>query len=239
MTSVSSQVESLSNTVDGIISALTMLGESGESLEVGLMSEQSQLASITAALEGVVTSEELGLISNTLADVREILENNAIVKQNITINSIPSLELAETLIDTTADAPNIILDGKFTIDIGVSTFNVAELLRVNAVTAKLAAILDDVSIENDHATVTISLPNLVFVDGWFDITNNAVDIPLLSSITGSAIFDYEGAINRAALPSISEISGDVRVNKAISLLDLTDINVNGSISSVGSLSGEL
>ena len=105
MTSVSSQVESLSNTVDEIISALTMLGESGVSLEVGLMSEQSQLASITAALEGVVTSEELGLISNTLADVREILKNNAIVNQNITINSIPSLELAETLIDTTADAP--------------------------------------------------------------------------------------------------------------------------------------
>lgn len=83
MTSVSSQVESLSNTVDGIISALTLLGESGESLEAGLMSAQSQLASITAALEGVVTSEELGLISNTLADVqadvREILENNAII----------------------------------------------------------------------------------------------------------------------------------------------------------------
>lgn len=243
MTSVSSQVESLSNTVDGIIDSLTMLGESGESLEAGLMSAQSQLASITAALEGVVTSEELGLISNTLADlqadVREILENNAIVTQNITINSIPSLELAETLIDTAADAPNIILDGQFTIDIGVSTFNAAELARVNAVTAKLATILDDVSIENDQATVTISLPNLVFVDGWFDITNNAVDIPLLSSITGSAIFDYEGAINRAALPSISEISGNVRVNKAISLLDLTDINVNGSISSVGSFSGEL
>lgn len=98
MTSVSSQVESLSNTVDGIISALTMLGENGESLEAGLMSAQSQLASITAALEGVVTSEELGLISNTLADVREILENNAIVTQNITINSIPSLELAKRLL---------------------------------------------------------------------------------------------------------------------------------------------
>ena len=243
MTGVSSQVDALSNTVDGIINSLTMLGENGENLEASLMSAQSQLASITAALEGVVTSEELGLISNTLADlqadVREILENNAIVTQNITINSIPSLELAETLIDTAADAPNIILDGTLTIDIGVSTFNAAELARVNEVTAKLATILDDVTIENDQATVTIALPNLVFVDGWFDIINNAVDIPLLSSITGSAIFDYKGAINRAALPSISEISGNVEVNKAISLLDLTGINVNGSISSVSSFSGEL
>ena len=70
MTSVSSQVESLSNTVAGIISALTMLGERGKSLEADLMSAQSQLDSITAALEGVVTSEELGLISNTSADIQ-------------------------------------------------------------------------------------------------------------------------------------------------------------------------
>jgi hypothetical protein len=44
----------------------------------------------------VVTSEELGLISNTSADiqadVRDILEKNAIVNQNITINSITYLE---------------------------------------------------------------------------------------------------------------------------------------------------
>ena len=171
VTSVSSQVESLSSTVNGIISSLSMLGENAAGLEASLMSAQSQLASITAALEGVVTSEELA--------------------------------------------------------------------RVNAVTAKLATILNDVTIENDQATVTISLPNLVFVDGWFDITNNAVDIPLLSSITGSAIFDYKGAINRAALPSISVIEGDVQVNKGISLLDLTDINVEGAISSIGSVQLDL
>ena len=57
MTSVSSQVESLSTTVNGIISSLTMLGENAAGIEAGLMAAQSQLASITAALEGVVTSE--------------------------------------------------------------------------------------------------------------------------------------------------------------------------------------
>lgn len=116
MTSVSSQVESLSSTVNGIVSSLMMLGEGAAGLEAGLLAAQSQLTSITAALEGVVTSEELGLISSTLADLQadidEILENNAVVTQNITINSVPSLELAETLIDTSADTPNIILDGQ-------------------------------------------------------------------------------------------------------------------------------
>lgn len=171
MTSASSQVESLSTTVNGIVSSLSMLGEGAAGLEAGLLAAQSQLTSITAALKGVVTSEELGLISSTLADLQadidEILENNAVVTQNITINSVPSLELAETLIDTAAEAPNVILDGQLDIDIKVNTFDAAQLDRVNAVTAKLATILDDVYIENDQATVTISLPNLVFVDGNF------------------------------------------------------------------------
>ena len=192
MTSVSSQVETLSTTVNRIISALTMLGENAAGLEAGLMAAQAQLDSITAALEGVVTSEELGLISSTLADLQadidELLENNAIVSQNITINSVPSLVLAETLIDTAADAPNVILDGSLTIDIGVSTFNAAELARVNAVTAKLATILSHVEVENDQSTTTISLPNLVFVDGNFEVINNPVNMPLLNSITGNAIF---------------------------------------------------
>ena len=243
MTSVSNQVDALSTTVNGIISSLTMLGDNAAGIEAGLMAAQSQLTAITAALEGVVTSEELGLISSTLADLRadinELLVNNAIVTQNITINSVPSLELAETLIDTAADAPNVILDGTLTIDISVNTFTAAQLDRVNAVTAKLATILDDVEVENDQSTTTISLPNLVFVDGDFEIINNPVNIPLLSSIPGSAILNYKGAINRAALPTISVIEGNISVNKGISLLDLTDINVEGSISSIGSGTGEL
>ena len=243
MTSVSSQVEALSTTVNGIINSLTMLGENATGIEAGLMAAQSQLASITAALEGVVTSEELGLISSTLADLQadidEILENNSVVTQNITINSVPSLELAETLIDTAADAPNIILDGSLRIDVGVNTFTPAQLDRVNAVTAKLATILSFVTVENDQATTTFSFPNLVFIDGSFDIINNPVNIPVLSSITGNVVLNYKGDINRAALPTISVIQGNVSVNNGISLIDLTDINVEGSISSIGSGTGEL
>ena len=243
MTSVSSQVDSLASTVNGIISSLTMLGENAAGIEASLVAAQSQLESITAALENVVTSEELALISSTIADlqadINEILENNAIVSQNIIINSVPSLELAETLIDTAADAPNVILDGTLRIDIEVDTFTPAELDRVNAVTAKLATILGHVQVENDQSTTTISLPNLVFVDGNFEVINIPVNIPLLSSITGNFIFNYKGAINRAALPTISLIEGNVSVNKGISLLDLTNINVDGSITSIGSLTGQL
>ena len=111
-----------------------MLEENAAGIEAGLVAAQSQLQSITAALENVVTSEELALISTTLADlqadINEIFENNAIVSQNIIINSVPSLELAETLIDTAADAPNVILDGTLRIDIEVDTFTPAELDRV-------------------------------------------------------------------------------------------------------------
>lgn len=153
MTSVTSQVEFLSTTANGIISSLNMLGENATDIEIALMAAQSELMSITTVLEGVVTSKELGLISSALADlqedINEILENNSVVTQNININNVPSLELAETLINTTADAPNVILDGSLNIEVGVNTFTPAQLDLVNAVTAKLAIILSNVNSEND------------------------------------------------------------------------------------------
>jgi hypothetical protein len=130
-----------------------MLGENATDIEIALMAAQSELMSITTVLEGVVTSKELGLISSALADlqedINEILENNSVVTQNININNVPSLELAETLINTTADAPNVILDGSLNIEVGVNTFTPAQLDLVNAVTAKLAIILSNVNSEND------------------------------------------------------------------------------------------
>ena len=138
MTSVSSQVDGLSTRVDGIISSLAMLGTDVTGLEAGLMAAQAELASITAALEGVVTSEELGLISNTLADlqedVQELVNNNSVIDTPINIIDSASLQVAETLIDTAADAPNVILDGTLTIVINPTTFTAGELARINAVT---------------------------------------------------------------------------------------------------------
>lgn len=243
MTSVSSQVDGLSTRVDGIISSLTMLGTDVTGLEAGLMAAQAELASITAALEGVVTSEELGLISNTLADlqedIQELLNNNAVIDTDINIIDSASLQVAETLIDTAADAPNVILDGNLDIVINATTFTAAELARINAVTEKLASVLQDISVENNQSTVTISFPNLTFVGNWLNVQGNAVEVPLLGGIGGWALFYYDGNINNTTLPMLTSIAGSVIVNKGITSLDLNGISISGSISSSGSPTGQL
>ncbi len=66
-----------------------MLGTDAAALETGLLATQAESADIVTDLEGVATSEELGLISNTLAelqaDVTELLESNAVINANISI----------------------------------------------------------------------------------------------------------------------------------------------------------
>jgi len=91
LTCVSSKVEALSSTMDEIISSFTIKGENSAGIEADLVAAQSQLKSIIAALENVITSKELALISSSLADlqadINETLENNAIVSHYIIIKA--------------------------------------------------------------------------------------------------------------------------------------------------------
>ena len=57
MTSVSSQVEALSTTVNGIINSLTMLGENAAGIEAGLMTAQKY--------NGKIKRKETGIFQNT------------------------------------------------------------------------------------------------------------------------------------------------------------------------------
>ncbi|MGB1448853.1 MAG: hypothetical protein ACPG8F_03350 [Flavobacteriaceae bacterium] len=243
MTGVSSHVESLSTRGDEIISSLTMLGTDTVALEAGLIATQAELSEIATAMEGVVTSEELGLISNTMADlqadVRELLENNAVINTNITIIYTTPHQVADSLIDTAADAPNVILDGRLEITINATTFTAAELASINAVIGKLASVLDDIDIENNQSTVTISLPNLTFAGYWFTVEGNTVELPLLGGIGGWARLYYDGNIDRTAFPNLTSIAGGVRVNKGITTLDLTGINISEAFNTVGSPTRQL
>lgn len=107
-----------------------------------LANTQTAIASLTAQLENVSSGEDLAQISSTLAsiqeDVKELLEDNSTINQNITINNEATLQYAETLVGTETDDPNIIVNGSVTIEITSTNFDAAQIERVNAVTRKLA-----------------------------------------------------------------------------------------------------
>ena len=89
----------------------------------------------------------MGIISNTLADIRaglnELLQANATINQNVVITNEATLEYAESLIATDADAPNVIANGRVTIDTTFTTSGTAIVDRINEVVGKIATVLGD------------------------------------------------------------------------------------------------
>ena len=81
-------------------------------------------------------------------DVRELLESGAVVNQKISIRNTAQLLLAESLIETETTNPNVIVNGSLTVEFTDSNFTAAEIARVNAVTVKIATVLNSVSLTN-------------------------------------------------------------------------------------------
>lgn len=165
MTSVSSTLDDLSSTVTGLMNSMGAIQTSINGLLIpkdyssdlddfasGLASANAAIASLTADLANVDNSSELAQISNTLADVqedvRELLESGAVVNQKISIRNTAQLLLAKSLIETETTNPNVIVNGSLTVEFTDSNFTAAEIARVNAVTVKIATVLNSVSLTN-------------------------------------------------------------------------------------------
>ena len=101
MTQVQSDLSSLTSTVGNLQTAITAIQTSVDALPEpndysteladlasGLTDAQTTIDALNAALANVATTADLGTISSTLAevqaDVRELLESNAVINQNIT-----------------------------------------------------------------------------------------------------------------------------------------------------------
>ena len=122
------------------------------------------------------------------ADVRELLEANAVINQNITINNDATLLYAETLVGTATDDPNVIVNGFVSVTVNTSNFDAAEIARVNAVTAKLATVLQYVTISNTSSpSVAVDFSNLTFVDGDYSVSGADANDDALRTVSGDLI----------------------------------------------------
>ena len=249
MTYVTSQINSLQSTVARISSGLSNVQSSVDALTnyddsavVAQLATISQtLADLASSLDGVATNEDLAVISSTLADIEadidELLEANAVINQNVTINNVATLEYVESLISTGADDPNVIVNGSVTVDITASNFDAAQLVRVNAVTAKLATVLQAVSITNNSSpTVTVDLSNLGFVDNDYTVNGADANDAALRSVTGSVTIGHSGAVDYS---QISNVGGNVIINNSATSLNLNGSTIAGSIWTSGDAAGTI
>lgn len=145
------------------------------------------------------------------ADVKELLGNNAVVNSNIIITNTAQLVLAESLVDTRTDAPNVIVNGEVEVEFTNTNLTADERTRAQAVLNKIAVIVDhDLYLVNTASpTTAMALPNLTFVDGDVEIEGFAASLPKLLSISEDLIIDYSGDIS---FPVLANIDDDVVVN---------------------------
>jgi len=231
---VQSELTSLSATVNGLASSSTALASD-------LATAQASIEAITTALADVASADDLAAVTSALSDVQddvtELLSANAVINQNVTINNDATLLYAETLISTEADDPNVIVNGTVDITVTTTNFDAAQLIRLDAITAKIATVLDDVTVSNTstpaHAVV---LSALSFIDGNYTVSGLSADDDALRTVSDKLHIDHSGA---ADYSQIASVGGNVEVKASVTSLDLSGATIDGGIYSTGSTSGTI
>ena len=218
---LSSALTSVQSTVNGVQSSVSGLSNYDDTAVVAQLNQvSSTLADLLLQLQGVASSSELGTISDTLAqvqqDVRELLEGDATINQNITINNEATLMYVETLVSTGTDAPNVIVNG--TVTVNTTNFSADQVARTQEIVKKFATVLDDVSITSTHV---LDFEKLAFCDKNVTITSVAQDIDALRTITGDLTVTQSagGAINFNQLTSADDVSVTVTNKNSITSVD--------------------
>ena len=234
LSGVSSAITTLQTTVAGLATTLgnvsTGVGENATTLET----VSSTLADLLSQLDDVATSSDLDTISSTLAqvqaDVRELLEGNSTINQNLTINSEATLLYAETLVSTGTDRPNVIVNG--TVTFNTTGFSAEQQTRANEIAKKLATVLNNVSITS---TSTLDFEAMTFVDADVTLSGGGADITELRTITGDFQSTEIGAIDYSFLSSVGGtlriIAGDAGATNVNSIT-----SVNFGTASFGTIS---
>ncbi|MFL2600070.1 MAG: beta strand repeat-containing protein [Flavobacteriaceae bacterium] len=230
LATVSADVSALKTTVSGLQTSST-------ALQTALAAAATDIDAIEEAVKGVASSTDLAAVSTALtavqADVKEILAANSVINQDVTINSVATLEYAESLISTKTDAPTVIVNGNVVVTTGAAVFTADQLTRVNAVTAKMATVLKDLTVSNTAtpAATTIDFGALTFVDQSVSFTG-ATSTPKLKTITSSLTVDVEGAVDYSGL---TNIGGGVALDgTGVTSLNLSGVTIGGAISTTGS-----
>ena len=202
LTGVSAAITQLQSSVAAINTAVSGLSNYDDTAVINQLGTiSSTLADLLAQLDDVATSSDLAVISSTLADVqadvRELLEGNSTINQNLTINSEATLLYAETLVSTGTDRPNVIVNG--TITFNTTGFSTEQQSRANDIAKKIATVLNNVSITS---TSTLDFEAMTFVDANVTLTGGGADITELRTVTGNFESTQIGDIDYSYLSSV-------------------------------------
>ena len=131
---LNSKISSLATTVDGLLAVQTTVSALSTKLDnlastaltdsdlTGILSEVAAVKTMVTELETTdvsgIEAEVADLdteVASIIEKLNELLTANAVINQNVRITSLAELSLAEDLIATGAEDPNVTINGSFKI----------------------------------------------------------------------------------------------------------------------------
>ncbi|MDB2330067.1 hypothetical protein N9V52_06060, partial [Flavobacteriaceae bacterium] len=257
LTQVQTQLSSLSTTVSGLSSAIAAIPTTDSTadltgLTTDLAAAQTAIDAITAALADVADAADLAAVDAAIValqeDVNTLLEADAVINQNVTINNSATLEYVSTLIAHGEDDPNVIVNGSVTINTTTFTpaITEAQLAEVNAIAAKLATVLGSGSTD-EGVTVTSATPitftNLSFIDDDYVVSGADMDDAALRTVSGDVTASHGGAPVAFDYSQLASIGGDLVIAAAdaatATSINLSGVAITGTFGEAGQSPGNL
>jgi prefoldin subunit 5 len=183
-------------------------------------------------------------VDEILTALNELLEQSAVIQQDIVITSMAQLEYVESLmaLDATADntfvadetreyivSGNITVDAEFVTEAAIAT-------RLNNVVARIASVITPeggtgVTIDSGSAATkgtALTMTSIAFVQGSVSLEGaNAISVPKLAALTATLTLKQGGAI---AFPTLNQV-GNVRIaaTSTVTSIDFSTVSTGGMI----------
>ena len=240
---LNSKISSLATTVDGLLSVQTTVSALSTKLDnlastaltdsdlAGILTE---VAAVKQSVADLSLADDLAGIETEVADLdaevdqileklNELLTANAVINQNVRITSLAELSLAEDLISTGADDPNVTINGSLVVNTtGASDITAAaDVARLNAVMDKIKVVMKTVTVTTDEAVTSAALQ---YIQGDLDINaaTGSLSAGALTTVTGAMDINQGGDL---LMPTLNSVAGGITIDT--SNVTVTSVDFSG------------
>ena len=202
---LNSKISSLASTVDDLLTVQTAVSDLTTKLDnlastaltdSDLQSVLTEVNAVKTMVTELETTDVTGIetevadldaeVDQILEKLNELLTANAVINQNIRITSLAELSLAEDLIATGADDPNVTINGSLVVSTaGNSDITTASAIAsLTLVMSKIKVVMKTVTISTDEA---ITAASLQYIQGDLDIAaaTGSLAAGALTTVTGA------------------------------------------------------
>ncbi len=240
---LNSKISSLATTVDGLLSVQTTVSALSTKLDnlastaltdsdlAGILTE---VAAVKQSVADLSLADDLAGIETEVADLdaevdqileklNELLTANAVINQNVRITSLAELALAEDLIKTGEDNPNVTINGSLVVNTtGSSDITLAaDIAKLNAVLNKIKVVMKTVTVTTDEALTATALQ---YIQGDLGIsaTTGTLGAGALTTVTGAMTINQGGDL---LMPTLNSVAGGITIDT--SNVTVTSVDFSG------------